>query len=919
MYQKKLRQFIAAVLSVAVILGQSQTAYAVGSDLLEEELLEEFDADVSENDSEEVFEEDLEESLEEEFLILEETEDESNPDNTYGYTLSKTEKEIKNDLASHLEYYTEFETLTEGEDYATNEVVCLADSKEHAERIAKAYGGELQSFSYGIATINLEDSDLSVATAYSMAFDPSLVVPAVEPNFIRRHFDDADPQFADKIMETSNGSYDAVFGKILDDPYLSVEAEEYQYHHDIIGSFDAWRYTTGNRNIVVAVIDSGVTGSHSEFASKLIGNWNGNSTTDLDGHGTHCAGIIGAAGNNGIGGAGVAPDVSILPLCVDEDGYMMDDLILAAYRYIAGYDESGKKVTKRRADITSMSYGGEHYSAVENKAIQQCIASGVTMVAAMGNDNANYLCYPAGYSNVIGVAAVDQNSNKASFSTFGSWCDISAPGVRIYSTLNASSGYQDMSGTSMACPVVAGACALYMSYVGHVSPKQMEKVLKANATKINDTGMGAGIVNIGKMIRSTSKAKKSGIPSTKVVKTGIKVSGHGIISPGSSATFKVSVTPSKKKLGKVTWQLQGQPDGVKISSKGVVTVPKNAPATKDVVVIATATVKNEGTYTETAVFSIAPKNKEIFIYADTKTIATAKVGDYKTSALLTATCDSDDSAVKWSSSNPKIAKVSGKGSTAVVTALKSGTVTITANANDGGKAKASVKIKVVTPASSFGIAPNNRQRDTNLATGGTLQFKPVFGTLYGPVSNKKVTWEYRYMPYNSDNQPIFLSENEQDQLKKAKAFVSFKDGKLMVKSTSAYNADLKKYSDITHGAVSLGIEVSANTTDRSYYSATNEVYIQEKITSVTFGSPNAPITSKTMKARTSMRLYYNIKSSGYYDVDFEIVSSNPKVCSACQYYDNSIWVRASKKGTATLTLKAHDGSGTIGKLKIKVK
>jgi len=159
------------------------------------------------------------------------------------------------------------------------------------------------------------------------------------------------------------------------------------------------------------------------------------------------------------------------------------------------------------ADIINMSLGGYWYDATQDAAVQYAVGKGVTVIAAMGNDGGNVLCYPAAYDNVIAVAAVDSTGARAYYSNYGDWADIAAPGSDIWSTYNSSeTPYVSMNGTSMATPVVAGAAALYMSAVGHVSPAVMEKVLKASVSKSLSSQIGAGIIDAAKMF-SADKTK----------------------------------------------------------------------------------------------------------------------------------------------------------------------------------------------------------------------------------------------------------------------------------------------------------------------------------------------------------------------------------------------------------------------------
>lgn len=247
-----------------------------------------------------------------------------------------------------------------------------------------------------------------------------------------------------------------------------------------ISAAKAWDITTGSGQVIVAVIDTGVDYTHPDLAANILRDSsnkvvgydyvnNDNDPMDDYGHGTHCAGTIGAAGNNGVGVAGVCWNVKIMPLKFLDatgSGYNSNAILCIDFAIAHG------------AHVMSNSWGGGSFSQLLLDAIHRAEKAGILFVAAAGNsaydiDQGGF--YPAGYnmyaSNVIAVAATDDNDVLASFSNYGpGTCDIAAPGNMIYSTLPsgncplcASSGYGYLSGTSMATPHVAGAAALIKS------------------------------------------------------------------------------------------------------------------------------------------------------------------------------------------------------------------------------------------------------------------------------------------------------------------------------------------------------------------------------------------------------------------------------------------------------------------------
>ena len=249
---------------------------------------------------------------------------------------------------------------------------------------------------------------------------------------------------------------------------------------------EAWNVTTGSPNVTVAVIDTGVDWTHPDLSSQIwinpgencpgcrndgidndhngyVDDWHGwdfvnndNNPMDDHGHGTHVAGTIGAAGNNGAGVAGVNWNVRIMPIkFLNAQGSGTDADAVSAVLYAA----------QNGADVMNNSWASSDYSQALADAINVADQHNALFVAAAGNDGTNndsMPTYPASYDmpNVVSVAATDNTDDLASFSNVGRrTVDLGAPGVDIYSTWTGG-GYQYASGTSMATPHVSGAAAL---------------------------------------------------------------------------------------------------------------------------------------------------------------------------------------------------------------------------------------------------------------------------------------------------------------------------------------------------------------------------------------------------------------------------------------------------------------------------
>ncbi len=281
----------------------------------------------------------------------------------------------------------------------------------------------------------------------------------------------------------------------------------------------AWDITTGQASIKIAILDTGVDQNHEDLASKIVDNRNfttSGTVDDLYGHGTHVAGIAAAATNNGIGVAGVGYGCTIMNVKV------LDDNGSGYYSWIANgiiwaADNGAKVIT--------MSLGGSSASSTLEAAVNYAWSKGVVLVAAAGNDGKTAPVYPAYYANCIAVAATDQNDVKASWSNYGSWVDVAAPGVSIFSTLpnhNNKIGilnYGSLSGTSMATPYVAGLAGLVWATSYGTSNTNVRNRIENTADAIAGTGTywRYGRINAYKAVVSpdtTPPAQVSGLTVT---------------------------------------------------------------------------------------------------------------------------------------------------------------------------------------------------------------------------------------------------------------------------------------------------------------------------------------------------------------------------------------------------------------------
>ncbi len=275
------------------------------------------------------------------------------------------------------------------------------------------------------------------------------------------------------------------------DPYYGQ-----QWQYGAISAEGGWDVTHGSGSVTIAVIDTGIDYDHPDLSGKVLSGRNyvdgSYDPYDDNGHGTHVAGLAAAMTDNGVGVAGVDWSARILPLKVlDSSGSGYDSDIASAIRYAA---DSG-------AEVINMSLGSSSSSYTLLSAVTYAYGKGVTIVAAAGNDGTSSVSYPAAYSGVIAVGAIDSSGSRADFSNYGSKLDLMAPGVSVLSTY-ANGAYQKMSGTSMASPIVAGAACMVLAafpdYAG--KPDDVAAKLTSTATDMGtpgfDTGYGYGKLNL---------------------------------------------------------------------------------------------------------------------------------------------------------------------------------------------------------------------------------------------------------------------------------------------------------------------------------------------------------------------------------------------------------------------------------------
>lgn len=272
--------------------------------------------------------------------------------------------------------------------------------------------------------------------------------------------------------------------------------------HATIGVPDAWKVTKG-KGATVAVLDTGCDRGHRDLKDRVskskdfTGSRSGDS--DVQGHGTHCAGVIGAA-ENGVGMIGVAPESTLLVgKVLGDNGSGLGTWIAAGIDWAC---DNG-------ADVISMSLGSAGVDPRIQAACERALARGVIVIAAAGNEGPREgtVGYPGGHAGVVCVAAVDAKEAVASFSSRGRQVQVAAPGVNVRSCYPGDR-FATMSGTSMATPYVAGCAALYVAAAkargAKWSPADFAKLVSSSSKDLppagRDTATGFGLIQPAKLL-----------------------------------------------------------------------------------------------------------------------------------------------------------------------------------------------------------------------------------------------------------------------------------------------------------------------------------------------------------------------------------------------------------------------------------
>jgi thermitase len=313
-----------------------------------------------------------------------------------------------------------------------------------------------------------------------------------------------------------------------------------EWHLTTIHAPTAWDTATGS-GVTIAVLDSGIDSTHPDLYPQIVPGWNfydnNSNTADINGHGTAVAGAAAAASNNGIGVASVAYGARIMPLRItDPTGYAYFSTMAQALTWAADHG----------ARVANLSYGGASGSSTVQSAASYFRSKGGVVMVAAGNSGA--LDNTAPTTAFMVVSATDRNDQLTSFSSYGSFIAIAAPGIDILTT--GSGGiYQYWWGTSLASPIVAGTAALVLALRPDFTPAQVDSTLFASATDLGAPGrdiyFGYGRVDAAAAVQlavGTPTPPPDTTPPTVAIASPTGGTVSGIIVVSVNASDNVGVT-----------------------------------------------------------------------------------------------------------------------------------------------------------------------------------------------------------------------------------------------------------------------------------------------------------------------------------------------------------------------------------------
>ena len=326
---------------------------------------------------------------------------------------------------------------------------------------------------------------------------------------------------------------------VPNDPYYGSA-----WHLAKIGASTAWDNTMG-AGITIAILDSGIDSAHPDLMPNLVAGYNvynsNNDTSDVCGHGTAVAGTAAAAVNNGVGVAGIAGQAKIMPLRVA----YFDSSMNSCYAYYSTVASGLTYAADHGARIANVSYGGVAGSAAIQNAAQYMKNKGGLVFVSAGNNGINENLVPT--ATMIPVSGTDSNDVLSSWSSYGSFVALSAPGAGLWSTSRGGL-YQSWTGTSFSSPLTAGVAALMMSANPALDGSKIESLMFSSALDLGAAGRdiyyGHGRVNASAAVAAAVSAIVSvdtQAPSASISAPLASSTVSGLVAVNVSATDNVGV------------------------------------------------------------------------------------------------------------------------------------------------------------------------------------------------------------------------------------------------------------------------------------------------------------------------------------------------------------------------------------------
>ena len=320
---------------------------------------------------------------------------------------------------------------------------------------------------------------------------------------------------------------------------------------DYLPELAAWDATRG-AGVTIAILDTGVDGTHPDLVAQMVPGWNfyanNSNTSDTHGHGTWVSGTVGGTSNNGIGVAAIAGNAKIMPIVV------ADSTMTA---YASTISQGLSYAIDHGARVANISYQNLLTSSSVISAAQYMKSKNGLVVIAAGNCGCNATFTPS--TSMISVSATDANDQLTSFSSYGSYVSIAAPGIDIYTT-TVGGGYSTAWGTSFSSPVVAATIALMMSAKPGLTNTEIERLLYSTATDLGSPGRdmfyGYGRVNAAAALQAVLGTPTTPVdtqaPTASISSPAPSMTVSGLVPVDVSATDNVGVTKVELRVNGAT-------------------------------------------------------------------------------------------------------------------------------------------------------------------------------------------------------------------------------------------------------------------------------------------------------------------------------------------------------------------------------